>query len=50
LYKSGEEVTFKKNNREFKTIIKGVNKNGELLIGSGEPSTLAYGSVDWVTR
>lgn len=48
LYKSGETVTFKKNNKIFNAVVTGVNKQGELLIDTGEPSALAYGSVDWI--
>ncbi|MEJ7681247.1 MAG: biotin--[acetyl-CoA-carboxylase] ligase [Segetibacter sp.] len=48
LYKRGESVTFKKNNEKFNAVVTGVNKHGELSIDTGEQSTLAYGSVDWV--
>lgn len=48
LYKSGETVTFRRNNKVFSAVVTGVNKHGELLINTGKQSVLAYGSVDWV--
>lgn len=49
LYKSGETVTFRKKNEEtFDAVVTGVNRQGELLIDTGKPSTLVYGSVSWV--
>lgn len=48
LYRSGETVTLKKNNQIFNAVVTGVNKHGELLIDTGVPSALAYGSVDWI--
>lgn len=48
LYKSGETVTLRKNNEVFDAVVTGVNKHGELLIDTGAPSALAYGSVEWI--
>lgn len=48
LYKLGKTTAFKRNDEMFNAVITGVNKLGELLIDSGERSSLAYGSADWV--
>ncbi len=48
MYKAGEMVTFKSNEKIFKAVVTGVNTNGELLADTGEPIALTYGSVEWV--
>lgn len=48
LYKLGERVTFKKNEKIFNAVVTGVNKNGELLADTGQPLALTYGSIEWV--
>jgi BirA family biotin operon repressor/biotin-[acetyl-CoA-carboxylase] ligase len=48
LYKSGELVTFKKNDKEFKALVTGVNKKGELIVDAGAPITFTHGAVDWI--
>lgn len=48
LYKLEEKMIFKTGNGVFSAIVKGVNSNGELIIDTGQISTLAHGSADWV--
>ena len=49
LYKKGETVTFKKNNQLFEAVVAGVNKNGELILDTGQQTTThAFGSIDWI--
>lgn len=48
LYKIGEKVTFRMNNKELNAVITGVNERGELLVDSEEFPRLIHGSVDWV--
>ena len=50
LYKCGETVTFRKDNKVFDAVVTGVNKHGELLIDAGNPLALAHGSVDWLVH
>ncbi len=48
LYKSGEMVTFKMNEKIFDAVVTGVNKKGELLVDKGVPLALTYGTIDWI--
>ena len=48
LYKLGEMVTFRKNEKMFDAVVTGVNKNGELLVDADEPLALTYGDAEWV--
>ncbi len=48
LYNLGKTVKFKEKEKMFDAVITGINKRGDLLIDTGEPASLAYGSVDWI--
>jgi len=48
LYKLEEKMIFKTSNGVFSAIIKGVNNKGELIIDTGQISSLPYGSAEWV--
>lgn len=48
LYKAGETVTFKKNNKIFNAVVAGVNKNGDLLLNTDKQTPHAFGSIEWI--
>jgi BirA family biotin operon repressor/biotin-[acetyl-CoA-carboxylase] ligase len=48
LYKLNEVVTFKKVNAVFTAKIIGVNERGELLVKTGEQTSIPFGEVEWV--
>jgi BirA family transcriptional regulator, biotin operon repressor / biotin---[acetyl-CoA-carboxylase] ligase len=48
LYKIGERVRLKKNNRSFEALVKGVNTQGQLLIEHGVEETYDVGQVEWL--
>ena len=50
LYKRGEQVTFKKDNRIFTGVVDGVTAKGELLINNGTQTAFAFGTIDWLIR
>jgi BirA family transcriptional regulator, biotin operon repressor / biotin---[acetyl-CoA-carboxylase] ligase len=47
LFKKEELVKLKKESRVFETIIKGVNKHGELMTGEDGLTTFKFGEVEW---
>jgi BirA family biotin operon repressor/biotin-[acetyl-CoA-carboxylase] ligase len=47
LYKKEERARFKIGNRSFSAVVKGVARNGELLL-EGEPASFATGSIEWL--
>lgn len=49
LYKKGETVRFKKDNRIFDARIDGVNEQGQLLLYHGLPESVEVGSVEWLS-
>ena len=48
LYKLNEQVTFKKGNAFFIATITGVQYNGDLVIDTGEKTSIPFGEVEWV--
>lgn len=48
LYKLNEDVEFKKNGINFKTVIKGVSPQGRLLTIDAIERTFDFGEVEWV--
>jgi BirA family biotin operon repressor/biotin-[acetyl-CoA-carboxylase] ligase len=48
LYKINQQAAFEKDSVRFNGIIKGVNKNGELLISKNNSSPVSYNDVKWV--
>ncbi len=47
LYKLGEEVKFKSKHMRFSGIVKGVNKQGQLIIDQGIEQTYNFGEITW---
>ena len=47
MYKLGEIVKFKNKNIHFSGIIKGVNKQGQLIIDQGMEQTYNFGEIIW---
>ncbi len=47
LYKFGENVKFKNKNIHFSGIVKGVNKQGQLIIDQGIEQTYNFGEIIW---
>jgi BirA family biotin operon repressor/biotin-[acetyl-CoA-carboxylase] ligase len=50
LYKRGEKVRLKKNNRIFETTIKEVTANGLLITEHGMEESFSFGEVEWVWK
>jgi BirA family biotin operon repressor/biotin-[acetyl-CoA-carboxylase] ligase len=48
LYKKDEVVTLKKDNRIFKTIVKGVSQTGQLITQQAVEEIFEFGEVEWV--
>jgi BirA family transcriptional regulator, biotin operon repressor / biotin---[acetyl-CoA-carboxylase] ligase len=48
LYKSGEEVRFKKANRSFRAIVKGVTDHGRLILLHGIEHSYEIGEIEWI--
>lgn len=48
LYKKDRWVFLKNNDSIFKTVIKGVSKNGQLITCNGEEKTFNWGEVEWI--
>jgi BirA family transcriptional regulator, biotin operon repressor / biotin---[acetyl-CoA-carboxylase] ligase len=48
LYKRGERVKFKQDNRIFEARIDAVNKDGQLELYSAYPETFSFGEVSWI--
>jgi BirA family transcriptional regulator, biotin operon repressor / biotin---[acetyl-CoA-carboxylase] ligase len=48
LYKSGEEMKFKKDNRIFSAIVKGVSNHGELILFHGVEKAYEVGEIEWI--
>jgi BirA family biotin operon repressor/biotin-[acetyl-CoA-carboxylase] ligase len=48
LYKVGKEVTLKKGNILFKSIIDSISHNGELLVSGEKKESFRFGEVEWV--
>ncbi|MBX9783952.1 MAG: biotin--[acetyl-CoA-carboxylase] ligase [Chitinophagaceae bacterium] len=47
LFKKNETVKLKKGNRVFDALIKGVNKQGQLVTGENGDSCFDFGEVEW---
>lgn len=47
LYKNGETVKLKKENRVFDAIIKGVSPDGRLLVKHAVEESFAFGEISW---
>ena len=50
LYKRGENVRLKKDNRAFEGIIKGVNHSGELIVQHSIEECFKFGEVELTTN
>jgi BirA family biotin operon repressor/biotin-[acetyl-CoA-carboxylase] ligase len=48
LYKKGERVRLKKNNRIFEALVKGVSSTGHLLTHHGIDEEFAVGEIEWL--
>jgi BirA family transcriptional regulator, biotin operon repressor / biotin---[acetyl-CoA-carboxylase] ligase len=48
LYKQGQKVKLKKDNRVFEALIKGVNAKGQLEVEHGISETFDFGTIEWV--
>ena len=48
LYKKGEEVKFKKENKVFKAIIKVISPTGQLIIHHAIEESFDFGSIEWL--
>jgi BirA family biotin operon repressor/biotin-[acetyl-CoA-carboxylase] ligase len=48
LYKRGEQVKLRQDNRIFEARIDGVNANGQLEVYSSVPETFNFGEVTWI--
>lgn len=48
LYKSGETVRLKKENRAFYCRVREVNQLGELVVSEGPQESFRFGEVEWV--
>lgn len=48
LYKLGEKVVFRRDKEVFEATITGVSRTGELMIDTGDLSSLPYGSVELI--
>ena len=49
LYKKNEVVPFKRNNIMFQAKVKGVDKNGHLLIVHGMEERIPFGEITWLS-
>lgn len=50
LYKLGEKVKFKNGAIQFEGIVKGVNKNGQLIVDKGVEEAYDFGKLLWETE
>ncbi len=50
LYKLNEMTTFKVDDTCFTAKVRGVNKQGELIIDNGKESAIPHGTVEWVLQ
>jgi BirA family biotin operon repressor/biotin-[acetyl-CoA-carboxylase] ligase len=48
LYKKGEKVKFKKDNRVFEAIVQGVDAYGRLRVESNIEELFAHGEIEWL--
>lgn len=48
LYKKGEQVKLRKENRIMEVLIKGVNNKGKLVIQQGIEEEIDFGTVKWI--
>jgi BirA family transcriptional regulator, biotin operon repressor / biotin---[acetyl-CoA-carboxylase] ligase len=48
LYKLDQKVKFKKDNRSFEAVVKGVNLNGQLIVEHAFEERFDVGQVEWV--
>ena len=48
LYKKDEKVKFKKDNRVFETIIKGVSETGQLITQHSIEESFEFGEIEWI--
>lgn len=49
LYKRGQPVRFKKENRGFEAIVKGVDNQGNLLLQHAIEESFSFGELEWVS-
>lgn len=48
LFGLNETRPFKKDNAVFNAVVKGVNRQGELVIDTGAVSAIPFGSIEWI--
>jgi len=48
LYRRGEKVKLRQENRVFEARIDGVNQNGQLEVFTVAPETFNFGEVSWI--
>lgn len=48
LYKKGQSVRFKKQNRIFEAIVKSVSPNGDLIVQHAMEEELKHGEAEWI--
>jgi len=48
LYKKGELVKFRKDNRVFSATIKNVNPTGQLVVQHGIEEQFNFGEIEWL--
>ena len=49
LYKRGQTVRFKKENRSFEALVKGVDKHGKLVLEHAIEESFSFGELEWIT-
>lgn len=50
LYKKGQAVKLKKENRVFETIVNGVNRQGQLVTGTNPEVCFDFGEAEWIVQ